>query len=97
MKKNIFLLFLSVFALFFSCNDDSGTRFETRIVANAILENKDVVRASVSVESERPINESGKIYTYVKYKDTNRVRTSRFTMLSPCRGNWSGQDSFYLL
>ncbi len=70
MKNFIFLSFLSIFALFFSC-DDSETRFETRIVANAVLENKDVIRASISVESERPINESGKIYTYVNYVFVN--------------------------
>ena len=71
MKKIIFLSFLSVFTLFFSCNDDPETRFETRIVANAVLESKDVIRASISVESERPISESGKIYTYVNYVFVN--------------------------
>ncbi|SNS31756.1 LVIVD repeat-containing protein [Dokdonia pacifica] len=70
MKKIFLLSFLSVFTLFFSCNDDD-TRFETRIVANAVLESKDVVRASIAVESERPINESGKIYTYTHYVFVN--------------------------
>lgn len=70
MKKNTFLLFISVLTLFFSCNNDD-TRFETVIVANAILESKDVVRASIAVESERPINESGKIYTYTNYVFVN--------------------------
>ncbi|WP_299769634.1 hypothetical protein [uncultured Dokdonia sp.] len=70
MKKNIFLLFLSTFTLFFSCNNDD-TRFETIIVANAVLENKDSIRTSVAVESEQPINESGKIYTYTNYVFVN--------------------------
>ncbi|WP_299684989.1 hypothetical protein [uncultured Dokdonia sp.] len=70
MKKIIFLSFLSVFTLFFSCNDDD-TRFETRIVANAVLESKDAIRASIAVESERPINESGKIFTYTNYVFVN--------------------------
>jgi len=75
MKKNIYLLFLSVFALLFSCNNDDKTRFETRTVASAVLESKDVVRASIAVESERSIDESGKIYTYINYvfvNDRNR-------------------------
>ncbi|MFC4634842.1 LVIVD repeat-containing protein [Dokdonia ponticola] len=70
MKKNTFLLFISVLTLFLSCKDDD-TRFETRIIANAVLESKDVVRASVAVETERPINESGKIYTYTNYVFVN--------------------------
>ena len=70
MIKKILPLFLCVFALFISCEDDD-TRIETRIVANAILESKEVVRASISVETERPINESGKIYTYTNYVFVN--------------------------
>lgn len=70
MKKNIFLLFLSTFVLFLSCNNDD-TRFETVIVANAVLESKDVIRTSVAVESEQPINDSGKIYTYTNYVFVN--------------------------
>lgn len=70
MKKNTFLLFISLLTLFLSCKDDD-TRFETRIIANAVLESKDVVRASIAVETDRPINESGKIYTYTNYVFVN--------------------------
>lgn len=74
MKSAIpFLIFILTIG-FVSCKDDD-TRFETRIVANAVLMSKQDVRASIAVESQQSIAESGKIFTYLDYvfvNDQNR-------------------------
>lgn len=72
ISQVILCLFLAI--LLFSCKDDD-TRFETRVVANAVLMSKEEVRASIAIEPQQAIIESGKIFTYLNYvfvNDQNR-------------------------
>lgn len=67
-----FVAFFMAISLF-SCQDNS--RFETRVIATPVLLDKQEVRASIAVEPQQSITESGKIYTYLNYvfvNDKNR-------------------------
>ena len=68
MKKNVLLL-LSLTSLFFiSCNeDDNNELYAEYLVAKPLVISKAEFANSVDIIAPRPIDESGKIYTYQDY------------------------------
>ena len=68
MKNKILLLpFLAVLLLLSCTNDDSSDKYADYLVARPLVMSKAELVASVDVIAPRPIDESGKIYTYKDY------------------------------
>lgn len=68
MKKKILLLPFLAFLLFGSCtNDDSSDKYADYIVARPLVMSKTEFANSVDIIAPRPIEESGKVYTYKDY------------------------------
>lgn len=68
MKKTILILFSLNFLLFLSCtNDDSDDRYAEYIVARPLVMSKADFATSVTIVAPKPIEESGKVYTYGDY------------------------------
>lgn len=68
MKKKIFLLPFMVLLLLVSCtNDDSSDKYADYIVARPLVMSKAEFANSVDIIAPRPIEESGKVYTYKDY------------------------------
>lgn len=68
MKKKILLLPLLATLLFLSCtNDDSSDKYADYLVARPLVMSKAEFTNSVDIIAPRPIDESGKVYTYKDY------------------------------
>ncbi|MEZ4810638.1 MAG: hypothetical protein R2819_09780 [Allomuricauda sp.] len=68
MKKKILLLLSLTTLLFVSCdNDNKDEQYADYLVARPLVISKAEFAASVDIIAPRPIEESGKIYTYKNY------------------------------
>lgn len=68
MKKKILLLLSLTTLLFMSCdNDNNDDQYADYLVARPLIVSKAEFAASVDIVAPRPIDESGKIYTYKDY------------------------------
>lgn len=70
--RNFSVFSIVILCLFIvSCKDDNGSSLETQVQATPILAAKAEVRTSIVVEPPKPINQAGKIYTYLNYVFVN--------------------------
>ncbi len=68
MKKKVLLMLTLVALVFVSCNnDDNNDGYAEYLVARPLVISKAEFASSVDVIAPRPIDESGKVYTYQDY------------------------------
>ncbi len=74
MKKSIFFLLLALPFLFQSCFKDSCTREMTYIQSNPIYMTWEDIRADITYEADRKLEQPGKIYYFNDYLYINELR-----------------------
>ncbi|MEO9512619.1 MAG: hypothetical protein ABJN84_03905 [Flavobacteriaceae bacterium] len=67
MKKKVLLILSFVTLVFVSCEDKDDSDYADYLVARPLVVSKAEFAASVDVIAPRPIDESGKVYTYKDY------------------------------
>lgn len=67
MKKKVLLILSLATLVFVSCDDKDDSAYADYLVARPLVISKTEFAASVDIITPRPIDESGKIYTYKDY------------------------------